>query len=427
MITLDERMRAASDALGDAPRHAPPFSALMRRRQRRQRARAVAGAAVSIAIVCTVAVALVATRHDAAGPAPAGSSTPTSAAAPTTRTTLSFSGRQSLASMPRLPASSVHTVSLSRPVGQGPAVFAGGSLWVLDPTFGCGSCPWLFRIDPATGTVSSVKTPSLGAADGNPLAIGAGAAFVTTFDYRGDPARLLAVDLATGQKRFSVPVPGTSVQGNPKFRIAVGAGGVWVSEGDLPVTEFDARTGAVLARVHLPQQGAETACCPGTVFDGSGLWLVGGNSGTALMRVDPQTRTAAIVLDWGPGFTQSLAADNRRVWATHYAGSPARLDLVRVDLDHPTRLAAGIPTPLVADGGGEVWFAGYEPGMQADDPRNHDGAIGRVDPVSLKVIGVTELRGIGNLTEVQLFADSGGAWVYLPGQGTITRIADPVN
>src|SRR5262249_3430682 len=86
MTTLDERMRAAADAIGDAPRHAPPFGSLHRSRRRRQRASAVVAAVLSIAVVC--AVALVAARGDSHATRPAGdTSTPTSAAVSTTGTT----------------------------------------------------------------------------------------------------------------------------------------------------------------------------------------------------------------------------------------------------------------------------------------------------------------------------------------------------
>jgi hypothetical protein len=421
MTTLDERLRAAADAMGDPPHAAPPFASLQRRRRRRHRATAVVAAVLSIALVC--AVALVATARDPVHPLPAGtSSTPTSAAVSTTRP---VSHTQSLASMPRLPASVVHTVSLSRSVELGSTVLAGGSFWSVGTEPGCRdlrTCPWLFRIDPSTGAVVTVGAPALGVPGAGPLAVGDGAAFVTTFDYRGLPASLLAVDLATGRRRFSVPIPGTSVQGNPKFRISFGAGAVWISEGAMPITEFDARTGSVVARIRLPQKsGAEAACCPGTAFDSAGLWLVGGDSGTAVMHVDPLKHRAAVVLDAGPGFTQSLAADGRYVWTTHFAENPARLDLTRIDLDAAdTPVAAGIPTSQVAAGGGQVWFAGYAPGDGVADPRNHYGVVGRVDPVTMKVVGVTELPGFDAITNPSLFVDSRGAWVL--GPSSITHI-----
>jgi hypothetical protein len=97
-----------------------------------------------------------------------------------------------------------------------------------------------------------------------------------------------------------------------------------------------------------------------------------------------------------------------------------------VDLAHPTHpAAAGIPTPQVAVGGGQVWFVGYEPGTRSADPANHYGVVGRIDPVTLTVDAVTELPGVGVLNDLQLLVTNGSAWVFDPAVGTITRITPP--
>jgi streptogramin lyase len=76
----------------------------------------------------------------------------------------------------------------------------------------------------------------------------------------------------------------------------------------------------------------------------------------------------------------------------------------------------------VAVGDGQVWFLGYEPGLQSDDPANHYGVVGRIDPNTLKVVGVTELPDVGVLDNLRLFVADGSAWVFHSSAGTITRI-----
>jgi hypothetical protein len=182
---------------------------------------------------------------------------------------------------------------------------------------------------------------------------------------------------------------------------------------------------AKLATVALPGNGAETNGEVGTVANRFGLWLVGGDEGTTVMLVDPSTRHASQVRSFGAGFTQSLAVDDTYVWTTHWANaSPgARLDLVRIDEAKPSdSTIAGVPTAQVAVGDGQAWFLGYQPGSQSADPANHYGVVGRIDPRTLKVIGVTELPGVSALDDLQLFVAGGSAWVFHDAAGTVTRI-----
>jgi hypothetical protein len=316
-------------------------------------------------------------------------------------------------------------VHLSPDVGGDRAVFANGELWFVGSEGGCNgaSCPWIFHANPSTGAVSALKAPPFPTQGAGPIAIGDGGAFVVVFNYDGSPLRVMGVDIATGGARFDVPIAGTSVEGNPKARIAFGDGAVWLSMGAMPVVELDPHSGAVLATIPLPGNGAETNGGVLTPFDRFGLWLVGGDSGTTVMLVDPAKRRAESVVSFGSGFSQSLAADDTNAWTTHFAGRPVRLDLWRIDLAHPNdAVAAGIPTTQVAVGDGQVWFLGYEPGLQADDPANHYGVVGRIDPKTLKVVGMTELPGLGVLDDLQLFVADGSAWVFHDAAGTITRI-----
>jgi hypothetical protein len=422
MTTLDERLRDANGALGDAPRGAPPFDALRRRhRQRRHRTLAAGGAAGSIVVVC-VAVALAVgarTRH------PTASSTPSATASSTTTTSSAAVPVQRLEDMPRLPSSAVQTAHLSQTVGAGQAVLEGGLLWLVSPDPGCsGACAWLTRVDLSTGEVKRLLAPPL-APGGGYIAVGDGAVFVATFEYDGSPIHVRRIDLATQRTVFTVDVPDTQVYGTPKARIAFADGALWFVQGTHPVVKFDPRTGRVLAIIPLPHNGAETTGDVGFAFNRSGVWLVGGDSGTTLIRIDPATNDATAVNSFGTGFSQSLAADGPYVWTTHWATHPkgkTSLDLVRVDAADPTRSeTAGIPTTQVAAADGQVWFLGYTPSTNDLDAVNRNGVVGRIDPETMRVVGVTEL----SVGVPKLFVADGSAWVFDVTTETITRITSP--
>jgi hypothetical protein len=424
MTALDERLRAAEDALGEGPRVAPPLDVLRRRhRQRRRRSMTVGAGALSIVVVC-VAVAFAV--RDRSSQSPAAPTTPS--VATTSTTTQPGPSVQRLEDMPRLPASAVQTVHLSQNVSGGEAVLDGGLLWLASPDPGCsGQCAWLTRVALSTGEVKRLLAPPL-APGGGYIAIGDGAVFVATFEYDGSPIHLRRIDLATRRTVFTVDVPDTQVFGNPKVRLAFGNGALWFALGTHPVLKFDPRTGRVLATIRLPHNGAETTGHVGFAFGDADVWLVGGDTGTTLIRIDPATDHAAAVTTFAPGFSQSLAADGPYVWTTHWANAQprARLDLVRVNAADPSVSdIAGIPTAQVAAGDGQVWFIGYVPGDISARSTNHYGVVGRIDPETMKVIGVTELPGIGVLDDPQLFVADGSAWVYNASTRAITRITTP--
>jgi hypothetical protein len=425
MTTLDERLREAGDALGDPPRVAPPFDALRsRHRQRRRRSMTVGAGALSIVVLC-VAVAFAV--RDRSTQTPAGSTTP-SVASSTSTTTSAAARVQRLENMPRLPASAVTTAHLSRDVGGGRAVVADGILWFVDDPLHCVDCSWVSWADLVDGRVQRATSLSSAGQGAGPIAVGDGAVFVALFKYDGSPYRVRRFDLATHKTDWTVDVPGTHVFGAPKARLVFGAGALWFVEGTLPVVKFDPGTGSVLATIPLPHNGAETTGDVGVAFNRSGMWLVGGDTGTTLIRIDPATDRAAALTTFAPGFTQSLAADDTYVWTTHWANAQprARLDLARVDAADPSvSEIARIPTAQVAAGDGQVWFLGYVPSDKSADAANHYGVVGRIDPETMKVTGVTELPGIGALDDPQLFVANGSAWVYNASTRAITRVTSP--
>ena len=150
-----------------------------------------------------------------------------------------------------------------------------------------------------------------------------------------------------------------------------------------------------------------------------GLWAVA-YGGTPVMRIDPATNTVAVVARFPAGFAQSIAADERAVWTTHFTSSV--LTLVRIDAADPSVTSdTHIPTVDVATGSGRVWFLGWEPGVKTDSPRNHFGLVGQIDPVTMKVIRVADLP-IGAPDETGLAVAGRDAWVVDSTTHTVRRI-----
>lgn len=314
-------------------------------------------------------------------------------------TTSAYPADRSVAAAARLPASAVRTKAL--PVGFGAADVAVGAddtVWVAGCSGGAGECVGASSIDLGTGTVRSLPgTP----VDANvaQVAAGDGAVFLLSNGYSGAPYHVTRVDPIDGRRIWSVAVPDTSVQGDPKAKLALGAGALWFSDGTHPVVEFAPRTGTVLATIAVPGD-VENNGSVGFAFDGAGAWVVGGGSGTALMRIDPESKRLQIVEDSDTGFTQSLAADGRFVWTTHWT---TRLELVRVDTENGYRRTAfDIPTAQVAAGDGQVWFLGYG--------NNDDGFLGEIDPDTGTIVAATELP-IGEFDDASLIVLGGRAYV----------------
>jgi hypothetical protein len=279
---------------------------------------------------------------------------------------------------------------------------ADGSLWLAGSYICTSTCSGLSRLDPRTGKVEAVS----GVPDGGlGVAASADAVFVLSDRPDGSPYHVTRVDLPSSAVRYTVDVPGTHVTGNtnPIGRIAYGFGSVWVYEGNEVVARLDAETGAQVARVELPANTGSN----GLAVNGQGVWSVAFGD-TDVWRIDPATNTAALAANFVPGFAQSIAADDRSVWTTHFTTS---LDLVRIDASDPSPVeSTHLPTGDVAAGDGQVWFLGWVPVDKAVSAENHPGRVGRVDPETFAVTAVTELP-VGTVDEAELAVGDGAAWV----------------
>jgi streptogramin lyase len=387
-----------------------------RRKRRRQ---AIALAAVTTAAVVAIG-AVVVTRDDTKAPGVAVSPrTDATSTAPSTPMVTTPNGYQALAAMPRFPERAVRTVALPELVDGYDTTIDGNTLWARGcagtrPGYSCVS-----RIDLGSGAVRTLPGQSTDPVVTR-VTTGDGGVFVLSSAFDGSPYHVTRLDPKTGRHLWSVAVPGTSVQGDPKARLRFGAGALWFSLGTHPVVEFSPSDGAVIATIAVPGY-VETIGSVDFAFGANDVWVVGGESGTSVMRIDPTTKRVEVVADAGLGFSQSLAADGHFVWTTHHT---TRQDLVRIDTADGNRATiVSVPTYEVAAGDGQTWFLGYEPTGSTRDGANHPGVVGRIDPESGRVIAVTELP-VGALDDPTLIVHRGKAYVLDAATHSLT-IVDP--
>jgi streptogramin lyase len=221
-----------------------------------------------------------------------------------------------------------------------------GSVWVTDPHRG-----ELLRVDPKTGR--TVKTIAVGGQPG-PIAFGGDRVWVA--DEAG--AGVTAVNARSGEvfKRGLVPHAAP-------LRLAVGAGGLWVTS---------ASTGAV-RRIDLssgnPAPPIAVGRGPAGVTVAHGLVWVANSRGDTVSKVDPsigQVLGDPIEVGGRPG---GIDAGTSTVWVA----SAAEDAVTRIDLESAERSGApievGSEPGAVAVGESAVWVAD-----------NGEGAITRIEP-----------------------------------------------
>jgi DNA-binding SARP family transcriptional activator len=224
-----------------------------------------------------------------------------------------------------------------------------GAVWVADGRRG-----ELARIEPGYETVSAripLHRSSRSDGGGNrsslaatSVAVGEGGVWVTD----GSP-RLARVDPATRQV--------TSLDaGRPLRDVAAGAGAVWAISASPPsLVRVDPATGKVTDRLAIVAREGEEAPSPVSVAVGDdAVWVLNGNTAT-VTRVDPETRgvtdTVAIGVDRVPN---TIATAGRRVWVANDDGTLSRLD---PGAQEPTSVWVGESLRQVAVAGNRLWVA----------------------------------------------------------------------
>jgi DNA-binding SARP family transcriptional activator/streptogramin lyase len=173
-------------------------------------------------------------------------------------------------------------------------------------------------------------------------------------------ATVVAVSQLTARGARSIVVPPNSVAkldshgsrvtsyaevGTDPAAVAVGAGGVWVTNsGDGTVGRLDTHTGRPVRTLGI---GAHVG---GVAVGFGSVWVAGGKDGT-VTRIDATRNTIERTITVGPGPVGFIAIDARHVWVTR-GDQLLRIDPATNLVDG--RLTIGTPSGLAA-GAGAVW------------------------------------------------------------------------
>ena len=261
-------------------------------------------------------------------------------------------------------------------------VEADGAVWVAN--FESGTVQ---RIDPATNRVTA--NVDVG---GQPYGITAGAGSVWVGNNALDS--VARIDTTTNRVVATVPV------GDRPLGLAYDAAtnAVWAADfGDSAVTEIDAVTNAVRARVVVPGEHEDVALGFGS------LWIP--NEQGTLTRLDPATLAiaATIPVAADPDFAL-VTADS--VWTTAYAGTAiSRIDPGTNSVARTITTRRGIQG--IAFDGAAFWVAGY-----------NDDLLEQIDPATGTVLGRWPTDG--GPRDVLLAA--GSVWVANSRSPTLLRL-----
>jgi DNA-binding beta-propeller fold protein YncE len=278
------------------------------------------------------------------------------------------------------------SVSDPIPVGAGPLRLAvgEGGVWVTSAADGA-----LSRIDPDTHEISSEISLGKGISG---VAAGEGSVWVSS------PAsgRVLRVDPGSGRVTERIPV------GGRPGAIAVGGGRVWVAdEGGAGIAAINAAGGRVF------KSGIAPRVSPLRLAVGAGgLWVSSASTG-AIRRIDLGDAVAGPPIPAGRG-PAGITVGGGVVWVAN-----SRADAV-TRFDPSTQALLGEPIAVGAQPGGidagtdAVWVAG-----------SREGAVSRLDLASGEPLGGP--IGVGDRPGAVVVGER-AVWVANNGDGTVTRI-----
>jgi branched-chain amino acid transport system substrate-binding protein len=259
------------------------------------------------------------------------------------------------------------------------------------------------RIDPRTHGVAQVVAPDTFPTD---IAIGDGGAWVVDgvsarllkiSPGYGSVARRVTLDEARAQSYFP---ENRSVLDNP-WSLAVGLGGVWVTDGSSRLIRVDPATGRVRGKIDVGQR------LNGVAVGAGAVWTIGGRA-AAVSRLDPRTGrvTDRIPIVSRPRrespYPIAIEAKDGSVWVLN--ANVARV--TRIDA-HERGVIATIPIgvdrrPLrLAVGSGAAWVA------------NGDGTLTRIDAGTNAITTTAVAQGL-----LDVVVGREGVWVAAgPGPG----------
>lgn len=276
----------------------------------------------------------------------------------------------------------------SVPVGKDPTgvVVAANSVWVINE-----ADQTIERISAETGQELSTKS-SLGTPTG--IAWGEGSIWITNgFGNAEGVPQVVRIDPTDDRVQRAFDTPGGK-------GIAVAFGSVWVSDQNRDrVLRYDPRTGALDARIQLPEGSLPMGLSVGSGA-ATGIWVVNELGGT-VSRIDPTTDDVAQTFQV-PAPT-SVGGNDEGVWVS----SSANDAIVRFDPTSGTTIQTlsltagdGIPNApgAVLVTPARIWVT------SSVDPR-----VVWIDPATNSVGGSLRVRGIADA--LALDTTTGDVWV----------------
>lgn len=330
------------------------------------------------------------------------------------------------------------------PARYGSVAAGAGRVWVVRTSDRAA----VLEIDPSTGAIGAQH--AIGDYGYLPLAAGEGAAWLVTpvIGRVRDGERLVRIDARTRRvARVTLPQRGRGLVRAPEedirgvWDLAVGAGGVWLHDGDR-VLRADPRTGRIVRAIRLRTPGPrrDRLSCGAVGWSGSGgdstvtadyqqanlvavgagaVWVMtncgpGASRLGFLQRIDPRSNRVTRVVALRAAYAK-LAVGPKSLWAAtqNDTGRRSSLHRIRVRDGRPAavrRLPVGYVTALAADGRA-VWLT--QAGVR-DVPV---GALRRVGLTSTRLKSVLELE---EPTRVAVGDDA--VWVLDAFARTVTRV-----
>ena len=225
------------------------------------------------------------------------------------------------------------------------------------------------RFDPATGGLETL--PVGGTPEG--LAVGAGSLWVTN----GDARALLQINPRTLARIQTIPV------GNGPASVAVGKDAVWVANTiDGTVSRFDLARGKVTDTIAVGPSPSAVAVGEG------GVWVADDETGN-VTRIDPGTRSIAGSVNVGNG-PRAIAVGGGAVWvANSRDGTVVRIKPASMSLS--ALVSVGADPSAISVGHDGVWVAS-----------SGSGSISRIDP---RTATVTKRVTVGSRPTALVDAD----------------------
>jgi hypothetical protein len=268
----------------------------------------------------------------------------------------------------------------------------------------------LKRVDPRTGEVVEV-IPLKGSWGFPELAVGAGSVWVSNGEFSDPkPGRypgdlVLRVDPQTKRVVDQIPV-------DTPTGLDFGFGSVWVTSGSYgTLSRIDPKTGEVVAKIDVDHGAVDVA-----VDESSGAVWVGGLSwktkpeNNKLSRVDPATNRVVaeipIRADARDGGADNVAVGEGAVWVLSVDARILKVDPETNKVADMVSVGyASWESPLVVYGGG-VWAM-----VQTETIR-----LVRVDPSTMHVVAYEDLRPFYSIAPGALAAGGGYVW-FSSGKG----------